>query len=110
MARTTGRAKAQQDISSFSIPEGTELVDYRLKKVEDDLEKRHRLRLEFLSFVFKELLPYLLSIGLILVTSVYCFWVLWQSSRPSEERKWAMSIITALLTAIVGFAFGKSTK
>ena len=111
MARpSSSRAKNRFEPDSLTIPDGTELVEYRLKRAESLVERRARLRQEFLAFLVKDLLAYLVAFGLIGIAALYCFSVLLKHGETLEDRRWAMSIVGSLLTALVGFAFGKATK
>jgi len=81
-----------------------------IKTAEQPTEMDHRLRKEFLSFVVKDLSTYGVAILIVLVVLIYCFSVLVLRNSPAEERSWAMSVLTSILTGAVGFAFGKTSK
>jgi hypothetical protein len=81
-----------------------------IKTVEDPAEMGHRLRKEFLSFLVKDLCTYGVAILIVLVVLTYCFIVLVIRTSTPEEKNWAMSILTSILTGAIGFAFGKSSK
>ena len=81
-----------------------------IKTTEDPTEMEHRLRKEFFSFVVKDLCAYGIAILIVLVVLIYCFIVLVVRSSSPEEKSWAMSILTSILTGAIGFAFGKSSK
>jgi hypothetical protein len=110
MARSSGRARKVQPTGSVIIPLGMEPVEFRLQRIEDEAEKRQRLRKDFLSFLVKDPLTYAIAILLIIVAAAYCVWALWQPGLPREDRQWAMSVLTSILTAVVGFAFGKVSR
>jgi hypothetical protein len=81
-----------------------------IKTTEHPTEMDHRLRKEFLSFVVKDLSTYGIAILIVLVALIYCFSVLVLRSSSSEEKAWAMSVLTSILTGAIGFAFGKTTS
>jgi hypothetical protein len=81
-----------------------------IKTTEDPAEMEHRLRKEFFSFIVKDLGTYGIAILIVLVVLIYCFIVLVVRSSSPEEKSWAMSILTSILTGAIGFAFGKSSK
>jgi hypothetical protein len=81
-----------------------------IKTAEDPTEMDHRLRKEFFSFLVKDLCTYGIAILIVLVVLIYCFIVLVIRSSSPEEKNWAMSVLTSILTGAIGFAFGKSSK
>jgi hypothetical protein len=81
-----------------------------IKSTEDPTKMEHRLRKEFFSFIVKDLCTYGVAILIVLVILIYCFIVLVVRSSSPEEKSWAMSILTSILTGAIGFAFGKSSK
>jgi len=81
-----------------------------IKTAENPTEMNHRLRKDFLSFLVKDLCTYGIAILIVLVALSYCFIVLVIRSSSPEEKNWAMSVLTSILTGAIGFAFGKSAK
>jgi len=81
-----------------------------IKTAENPMEMDYRLRKEFLSFVAKDLCTFGVAILIVLVALIYCFVVLVVRSSSPEEKNWAMSVLTSILTGAIGFAFGKSSK
>jgi hypothetical protein len=81
-----------------------------IKTIEHPAEMDHRLRKEFLSFVVKDLSTYGVAILIVLVVLIYCFRVLVLRSSSADEKTWAMSVLTSILTGAIGFAFGKTAK
>jgi hypothetical protein len=47
---------------------------------------------------------------ILVLTTAYCFSVLWHPGFAKEDRQWAMFTLTTLLVGIVGYLFGKATK
>lgn len=114
MARTSSRAKSTSSSESFQLPGGF-FKKLEVRRFEGGLpespdERRQRLRTEFLSFLVKDLLAYLVAFGVIVVAAIYCFSVLWSREVTDDDRRWATSVLGSMLTALVGFAFGKSMK
>jgi len=85
-------------------------VTFEIKTPEDPAERDHRLRMEFLSFLIRDLSAYVLAVLIIIVVLIYCFVTLVIRNSSPQERGWAMSVLTSILTGAVGFAFGKSSK
>ncbi|CAN5901557.1 hypothetical protein BH23PLA1_BH23PLA1_21230 [soil metagenome] len=110
MTKPTSPAKNRANPDSLTIPRGTELVEHRIRRSEKEIERRYRLSQGYWSFLVKDLLAYLIAFAIVIATAFYCFWVLMRSGPSAEERRWAISILTSVLTAVVGFAFGKATK
>jgi hypothetical protein len=81
-----------------------------IKTTEHPTELDHRLRKEFLSFVVKDLSAYGVAILIVLIVLIYCFSVLVLRSSSPEQKSWAMSVLTSILTGAIGFAFGKTSK
>ena len=111
MARPSSKTRNQRDPQSFSIPKGYSLEgEFKFKPPEDNLERKHRLRKDFLSFLVKDLMAYLVAFLLIIVAAIHCFSILRNPSLPKDERQWAMSVLASLLAAIAGMIFGKGLK
>jgi hypothetical protein len=81
-----------------------------IKTAEHPMEMDYRLRKDFFSFLVKDLCTYGVAILIVLVALIYCFVVLVVRSSSPEEKNWAMSVLTSILTGAIGFAFGKSAK
>jgi hypothetical protein len=81
-----------------------------IKTAEDPTEMDYRLRKEFFAFLVKDLCTYGVAILIVVVVLVYCFVVLVVRSSSPDEKNWAMSVLTSILTGAVGFAFGKTSK
>jgi hypothetical protein len=113
MARPSSDPKPKQVKlrDEFIVPAGFDIEGkLEFKPPEDPDAKRHRLRKEVWSFWVKEALTYIVALIILLMTAVYCFWVLLKPGTTLEERKWVMSVVTSLIVGIVGYVFGKSTK
>jgi hypothetical protein len=96
----------------FEIPQpaGIELEKLEFKRSEDEAEKVLRLHKEKLTFYFRVLLAYVFGFVFLAVVSFYCYWVLFTPSTTPEERRYAWSVLSAVMGAIVGIVYGRSTK
>jgi hypothetical protein len=117
MARPSARSRTQTNLSSLTVPQGIVITqgmtvegDLRIKSVEDDREKEHRLRMEVRAFWVKEAPVHVTAIAVVVVGTTYAIWALFQPGLPREERDFAVSILSHLLVAVAGFAFGKAAK
>ena len=94
----------------MDVPLGMEPTHFAARRIEDEAERRARLRREFLEFLFKDLLAYAVAFGVIIAAAIYSFAVLWRRDVSDDDRRWATSVLGSMLTALVGFAFGKAMK
>jgi hypothetical protein len=108
MARPSVR-KNTEDLKVLQIPHGI-IEELRFKPSEDERERDHRLRKDFLSFLVKDLLASFIAFLIVIGATIYSLWALMHPSLSKEERQWAMSMLASLGTAVVGFVFGKATK
>jgi hypothetical protein len=92
------------------LQKGEVKVDLQVKTAEDDQEKTLRLRKDFLSFLVKDLAPYVMAILFVLVMGGYCFVVLNRSGSTPEEKQRAWSALSAILGLVVGIITGKAMK
>jgi hypothetical protein len=110
MARAPNKPKSQLNVKSVVIPEGMTVKEFKLEPTEDELDRKHRIWKDKLSFLVKDLLAYILALLLVFCSMIYSFWILAHQNLPKDDRQFAMSLLTALGTAVVGFVFGKATK
>jgi hypothetical protein len=85
-------------------------VDLQVKTAEDEQEKKLRLRKDFLSFLVKELAPYVMAILFVSAIGFYCFSILNRSGSTPEEKQRAWSCLTTILGLVVGVITGKAMK
>src|SRR5262245_37451622 len=97
------------EIAPLSVP-GMELKALEYKPVEDDQERSQRLRKEMLNFFVKDLLIWIIGCLFIILTGLYCFWVLIRTNSPPADKERAWSAFMAILGGIVGLLFGKAAK
>jgi cation transport ATPase len=79
---------------------------------ETNQEKRdaHQQRMEFYRFIVKEASVYAIGCLLVIALTVVSTSVLLNKNSSSESQAWAKSTLTALVTAIAGYVFGKSNS
>lgn len=72
-----------------------------VKSPEDPEDARHRRR--------KDLL--LLSVALLGLCAIgfFCLWVLLSPSASADDKKWAQSVLTAIVAGLIGYLTGKGS-
>ncbi len=103
-------APKKVDVSTVPSIKDLEVKSIELKPPEDEQEKTLRLHKERLSFYFKELGTLVFAAILVIVVVICCLVFLFNSQSAPAEKDWARSVLMAVLTGAVGFAFGKATK
>jgi hypothetical protein len=73
--------------------------DIKLSKEEDSADKNIRR--------IKDIVVFLLAIGLVVSICYMCFETLHSQSASQEEKKWAMSIFSATAAGIIGYLLKK---
>lgn len=75
--------------------------DLSVRSPEDPEDARHRRR--------KDLL--LLSVALLGMCTIgfFCVWVLLSPTASADDKKWAQSVLTALVAGFIGYLTGKGT-
>lgn len=105
------RPKSKRPVNaSNASPQWVVTGDIQLRATEGRDEKKLRLRKEYLSFLVKDLLIYVVGVLLLIAAAIYAFLILSTRNSPEPDRQFARSLMTALLTGVVAFLFGKSTK
>jgi len=101
----------QADVSK-AIPglEDLPLEKVEYKRPEDEQDKALRIEKERVGFYFKELGTLVFAAILVIVVVICCLVFLFNSQSAPAEKDWARSVLMAVLTGAVGFAFGKATK
>ncbi|MGO9597089.1 MAG: hypothetical protein ACLP7Q_03615 [Isosphaeraceae bacterium] len=90
--------------------EGMQAEKVELKHPEDEQEKKLRLHKERWSFYVKELVTPAFAALIVIVAVTCCLWFLFNSQSAAAEKEWARSVLMAVLTGAVGYAFGRATK
>jgi hypothetical protein len=109
---------AQLDLNELSQ---TERYRLSLQPQEDPVERAHRQRQEWLATVVRQALHVLMvlfAVGMVGVMVWYCLGVLTgyvtvSGASPgvtAEAQKWAMVILSAIVSGLVGFLTGKAVK
>jgi len=107
---------AQLDLENLSQHYRVSLVSQ-----ETEVERTHRLRREWLDMLVRQALHVLLvlfAIGMVGLMVWYCLAILTgdvtvSGASPAvtaEAQKWAMAMLSALVSGLVGFLTGKAIK
>ncbi len=86
------------------------LETLEFKGPEDPEDKRLRRRKDFLAFLVKDLLAYLVAFSFIGAIGTYCFVILLRHGATSEDAQKVWPIVSGILSGIVGMVFGRATK
>ena len=108
MARPSNRSQRQKSTSSV-IPEGMISRKIELEFKEDRAEPNLRLWQAKYSFVVNDVLTTIIALGVLITLVVVSTVILFRSTLP-DDRHFATSTLTAVGTAVVGYALGKSQK
>lgn len=57
--------------------------------------------------LFKDVVVFLLAVGFVLLIVWLCVSTVWSASAQAEEKKWAMSILSAAAGGIIGYLIRK---
>lgn len=57
--------------------------------------------------LFKDVVVFLLAVGFVLLIVWLCVSTVWSTSAQPEEKKWAMSILSAAAGGIIGYLIRK---
>jgi hypothetical protein len=57
--------------------------------------------------LFKDVILFLLAVGFVVTVSWVCFTTLTSASATAEEKKWAMSFLTAAAGGMIGYLVKK---
>jgi hypothetical protein len=93
-----------------SLIRGTRIKRLEIEGPEEPEDKRLRRRKDFLAFLVKDLLAYIVAFGFISAIGTYCFVVLLKHGAASEEAQKVWPIVSAILSGIMGMVFGRATK
>ncbi len=95
--------------TAITIPEGVNVEgDLKIKPIESNSDRLHRHRMEVRDFWVKQapihLVAILILVGSTLLAMIWAF----RPGSAAEDKKWAVSVLSSLLIATAGFAFGKA--
>ena len=100
------------DLNEFVQSQNQDLK-FTLTTVEDTTERESRLRIaeaDSLHLRSKELLIYRLTAAILIGVVVLCFWVILNKGLSNDEGKLALALLTSIVTGLVGYVTGKSSK
>jgi hypothetical protein len=106
----SSRSPRAKDANALVIPDGMKADEITIRPIEEETERTQRLKKDFLSFIVKDLLATCLAMVIIVSSAVIALILLARSSSTLEERRFAITILTSTLTALVGFVYGKAVK
>ncbi len=89
------------DVNEILQREGMH-AELSIKTPEDDAQKEQRLKIDFYTFIVKELCPYVLAFMIVLAVAIYCMKVLFSGAGTPIERDRAWTAVIALLTGVTG--------
>jgi hypothetical protein len=106
------RANAAPDgAKSITFPDGMEVEgDIKLRAIETPAQWKHRHKMEVRRFWVEEAPIHLLAIGIGVSGTVAAMVLMFRPGSSVEDKKWAFGVLSHLLIAIAGFAFGKAAK
>jgi heme A synthase len=89
--------------------------DHQLSIVprEDPSERDARLEIETANAAHKRQIDFALHIAAFVVVSVtlcLCVWAIVREGSTAEDKRWATTLLTAIVTGFVGYVTGRSTK
>jgi heme A synthase len=89
--------------------------DHQLSIVprEDPSEREARLEIETANAAHKRRIDFALHIAALVVVCValcLCVWAIVRESSTVEDKRWATTMLTAIVTGFVGYVTGRSTK
>jgi len=90
--------------------DGMKVSRLEMVQIEGEDEKALRLWKEKWSFVWKDLGALGFAATLVLATAILCLVVLCTAEATAPSRLWAQTILSAIVTGAVGYAFGKNSK
>jgi heme A synthase len=80
---------------------------------EEPVERSARLEIEKADAAHKRQIDFALHIAAFVVVSValcLCVWAIVRAEATAEDKKWATTLLTAIVTGFVGYVTGRSTK
>jgi heme A synthase len=80
---------------------------------EGPAERDARLEIEKAEAAHRRRIDFALHIAAFVVVSValcLCVWAIVRANSTAEDKRWATTLLTAIVTGFVGYVTGKSTK
>ena len=89
--------------------------DHQLSIVprEEPEERSARIEIEIADAAHKRRIDFALHIAAFIVAGValiLCIWAIVRESSTAEDKRWATTLLTAIVTGFVGYVTGRSTK
>jgi hypothetical protein len=89
--------------------------DHQLSIVprEEPTEREARLEIERATAAHKRRIDFALHIAAFVVVGValsLCVWAIVRDGSTAEDKRWATTLLTAIVTGFVGYVTGRSTK
>ena len=89
--------------------------DHQLSIVprEEPTERESRLEIERANAAHKRRIDFALHIAAFVVVGValsLCVWAIVREGSTAEDKRWATTLLTAIVTGFVGYVTGRSTK
>jgi hypothetical protein len=111
MARPSHSSRKPGDLKTIDIPDGVEVEgEIKLRAIETAANRKHRHRMEVREFWVKEAPVHLTAIAIVVGSMVLSLVVVFRPGSSVDDKKWAVSVLSYLLMAVAGFAFGKAAK
>ena len=120
MTRPSNKPGTSGDLKSISIPQGMKAItlpedmkvqgEMRLRAFENAADKKHRHRMEVREFWVKQAPVHITAIGIVVCTGAVALHLVVRPGSSTDDKKWAVSVLSYLLVAEGGFAFGKFAK
>ncbi len=57
--------------------------------------------------LFKDIALFLVAVGFVIAIAIICFRTLYEATSTSDEKKWAMSVLSAAAGGMVGYLIRK---
>src|SRR5918911_239980 len=89
--------------------------DHQLSIVprEEPAERDARLEIEMADAAHKRRIDFALHVAAFVavgIALVLCVWAIVRESSTAEDKKWATTLLTAIVTGFVGYVTGRSTR
>lgn len=89
--------------------------DHQLSIVprEEPAQREARLEIEKADAAHKRRIDFALHIAAFIVVGAalcLCVWAIVRAGSTSEDKRWATTLLTAIVTGFVGYVTGRSTK
>jgi hypothetical protein len=111
MARPSHSSRKPGDLKTIAIPDGVEVEgEIKLRAIETVANRKHRHRMEVREFWVKEAPVHLTAIAIVVGSMALSLVVVFRPGSSVDDKKWAVSVLSYLLMAVAGFAFGKAAK